>query len=208
MNHYIIGRQFYSSDELYHHGILGMKWGVRRYQNKDGSLTAAGKERSMYRNRVIVNTKTTSAANKIVSTLSNEQKKLLGASENGDWINKKDELEISTTIAKRFIQKHEDVPVSMLEIYDDGSGVGEIAIATDNAYSGKGYASKNVQRAKRWVDSNKNKTINELLWSAHETNLASQNLAKKNGFVEIPNTFYGDTMNPKYKYYRYERESK
>lgn len=31
--------------ELEHHGILGMKWGVRRYQNDDGSLTSAGKER-------------------------------------------------------------------------------------------------------------------------------------------------------------------
>lgn len=29
---------------LAHHGILGMKWGVRRYQNSDGSLTAAGKK--------------------------------------------------------------------------------------------------------------------------------------------------------------------
>lgn len=32
-------------EEIMHHGILGQKWGVRRYQNKDGSLTTAGKKR-------------------------------------------------------------------------------------------------------------------------------------------------------------------
>ena len=37
--------QRYDYDELQHHGTKGMKWGVRRYQNKDGSLTAAGRFR-------------------------------------------------------------------------------------------------------------------------------------------------------------------
>lgn len=32
-------------NELTHHGIVGQKWGVRRYQNSDGSLTALGKRR-------------------------------------------------------------------------------------------------------------------------------------------------------------------
>ena len=37
--------QNYTAGELYHYGVKGQKWGVRRYQNKDGSLTPAGKER-------------------------------------------------------------------------------------------------------------------------------------------------------------------
>lgn len=33
------------TDELYHHGIKGQRWGIRRYQNEDGTLTAEGRKR-------------------------------------------------------------------------------------------------------------------------------------------------------------------
>lgn len=36
----------YSNHYLYHHGIKGQRWGVRRFQNKDGTLTAAGRRRA------------------------------------------------------------------------------------------------------------------------------------------------------------------
>lgn len=39
---------YYYGDTLYHHGIKGQKWGLRKYQNEDGSLTPAGREHYGY----------------------------------------------------------------------------------------------------------------------------------------------------------------
>ena len=44
MNDYLVYRVKYSN-ELYHYGVKGQKWGIRRYQNEDGSLTEEGKKR-------------------------------------------------------------------------------------------------------------------------------------------------------------------
>lgn len=50
MSNYYLGPDgnLYTKDELQHWGIPGMKWGVRRFQNRDGSLTSAGKKRRQY----------------------------------------------------------------------------------------------------------------------------------------------------------------
>ncbi len=45
----LYGYEFQRDSDLAHYGILGMRWGVRRYQNKDGTLTAEGKKRAEVR---------------------------------------------------------------------------------------------------------------------------------------------------------------
>lgn len=54
------------SDYIYHHGIKGQKWGVRRYQNPDGTLTSMGKARK----RAIDVNRNMDAVNDIVKTMS------------------------------------------------------------------------------------------------------------------------------------------
>ena len=64
---------FTDISELYHHGIKGRKWGVRRYQNKDGTLTPAGKKRKK-NNVEDLSSISTDELRRKVNRLNNEQR--------------------------------------------------------------------------------------------------------------------------------------
>ena len=153
---------------LEHHGIKGQKWGVRRFRNKDGTLTAEGRQRQLESRNVSRNKPYTDDVNDIVRTLSKKERDFLGAADNEDWIDKKYERDTLVNKAKTFVSKEGDTPVSFIEIWTDGGRTGQISLATRNdpKYRGKGYASKNVE------------------WIADRKNTASVNLGKKYGFVE------------------------
>lgn len=53
-----------------HHGIKGQKWGIRRYQNEDGSYTAAGKKRYIADNMAKVNSDNSERKAKVEQKLS------------------------------------------------------------------------------------------------------------------------------------------
>ena len=173
-------------DYIKHHGIKGQKWGVRRYQNQDGSLTPEGLQRQKEYRNIIRNKPYTDDINNIVRTLSKKERGFLGAEDGKDWIEKKYERETLINKANSFVTKHRNTPVSFVEIWTNGGRTGQISLATrnDQKYRSKGYASKTVEKAIQWVDRYGSKSIDQLEWIADKNNTASINMAKKYGFVE------------------------
>lgn len=170
---------------LEHHGIKGQKWGVRRYQNPDGTLTSAGKKRYLAANTYRYVDRTRDDIQNIVDTMSKKEKDFLGGDPNSVYLSD-DEIQY---VAKRFIKRVGKTPVAFLDIYysDDHSGDIAIGTKTGEEYRGKGYASSLVKKAQKWLDSPEAKDILEidtLHWDAKKGNTVSINLAKKYGFKE------------------------
>lgn len=179
------------NNELYHHGIKGQKWGVRRYQNKDGSLTSEGKKRLMYRQRTINAQSTSDKVNQIINTMSKDEKQKLAIDENEEYLT----FEQGSSVVKRILSSDASkTPVAFFDLLEDGDTV-QVALGTRSGdqYRGKGYATKAAQKGLKWYDKNKDKFgYKQIVWGVRTDNQPSIKIAKKLGFKLDNNSYSKD----------------
>lgn len=171
-----------SSEAIEHHGIKGQKWGVRRYQYEDGSLTEEGRRRYLAASRIRRAAKTRDYVEDIVKSFTPEQRKAFGM--------RPDEIDYLSIaqgeyVLKRFLKTDGDTPVAFLDVLNVGDGVAAIALGTRAGYGGRGYATELGKKAARFVDTN-TLGINTIEWSPYAYNTASRRAAEKSGFVLDP----------------------
>lgn len=174
-----------------HHGVKGQKWGVRRYQNPDGSYTAEGRKHRMYRDRVIRAGKTRQDVQSIIDSLSAGERSKLGMS--------KDEREYLTykqgsQVVKRVLKYSGKTPVAFFDILDDGRTANTVvATRSGSKYRGKGYAKECAQKGMDWFEKNKSRfEFEKLFWGVRTDNPASIKIAKDLGFKGKPGRKWTD----------------
>lgn len=168
-------------DYICHHGVKGMKWGVRRYQNKDGTRTPEGKEMRVYRDRAIRAARTKKDMDTLFNKLSPDDKHLTGSDRDAkEWL----KFEEGEYVVKRFLSKYGDEPIAAMDIMTTTkNGHLTIAIMTDPNRRGSGEATRLAKKGVDWFNKNSSKYgFTNLEWSAYKNNKPSNRIAEKVGF--------------------------
>jgi len=116
------------SAELYHHGIKGQKWGVRRFQNADGSLTAAGKRRAAKDAKEGIVRKTDGEWRR-TKTKGGHLQRSINASKETRIANGKRLVEEGETIASRTMKRAGSYAINQLSAGVVGAGMGIASVA-------------------------------------------------------------------------------
>lgn len=163
-----------------HHGIKGQKWGVRRFQNPDGTYTKEGLERLRYSKQARNASKTKSDVESIINSMNKDDRdKVLAGSDHYLTV------EEGSSVCKRVLKKDGDKPIAFFDILEDGDEL-QIALGTRSGkrYRGKGYGSEVAKEGMNWIEANKNKLKqNTVVWGVRTDNISSIKIAEKNGFV-------------------------
>lgn len=109
---------------LAHHGIKGQRWGVRRFQNQDGSLTDAGRNRARIK-------KTEKDVDRIIDSLTAQERHFVGIEQDRSYSS----YVKADKVIKRFMAKHGNEPIGFLDIDSVGKDV-EITIEVCQARNG------------------------------------------------------------------------
>lgn len=183
-----------------HYGVKGMKWGVRRYQNYDGTLTALGKKRNKTWSE-----RDPDAINEIYRTMPERDKRFVSGrvsdidEKYGKFDPDKvvDEKDYGPKGANAFsyVLRKNGTPVAWAEgsQYKAGRIDFDVGVRGGDKYRRKGYATKAVKKGMEWVS--KHPEILTLGWDAHADNTASIALAEKFGFIHVDSDIFGDGSN-------------
>lgn len=183
-----------TSKDLMHHGVKGMHWGIRRYQNKDGSLTALGRSRKEAGNRVRKTAKTRDKVEDIIKTLSKDEKIKLGMNaDDPQYLT----IQEGEHVLHRYLKEIGDIPVSFFDLLDDGDTI-NLAFATRSGknYRGKGYGSEAAKQALNWLDKHPNiQKGRDVIWGVKTDNKASIAVAEKMGFKRDESSYNDGWIN-------------